>query len=451
MGICPLQTFLTKTEEDNISYHELDICLYFNPQRKETIMADEDVGFVDYFKICWQWKWIIFVITACFVALAVIFAYTQPPQFETTFTLMIFQTKTYNPGEEKSRYIMMKNYPAMATNHTTLQQLVTKYKLDEEPYNMRPQDLAKKIEAKVNKDSHLIEVTVTFYEKQLTFDIARDVADMTIKLNNSLKSKEIEQSLAFLKDEVKESHRKYLIVEKEYREFISQASLKQLQIELDSQARVKKEFDKLYALALVDLEKNRNMLAALEEKKKKLSVKVTETNSLVNDSQYQQTLSKLSQSDLTALLNLKMDKDIMNPVYQKLEIIQLDLIAEVGGLERYVVALKEAVRKSEQLMKRLEADLTARTVERDFRKRDYTLAQVAYSKVFERYEDARVLISSRTNDIVILDEPFFPKKPISSKLIVLVFVALVLGFFVSLTATFLGESFKQIRASSQKS
>lgn len=382
-------------------------------------MEEDTIELIDYLRVIWKWKWMIIIGTlVCMVATGAV-SFLLPKIYQASVTFMVSEPKiAESSGVGTAQYFInypLKTYEGIIKNRLLEAKVIERLKLDLPPYEMTLDGLNKNITVDSSRDSKLISLKVEFPDPGLAQQIANELAVLAVDLSKTLTEKESVDSRDFIREQLEEAKLRLDQAEKALLAFQRTAQIDSLKKELEIQLALKGNFEIELENTEAALEQNKAKLQKIEEQFKAQDKTFKLASNLVEDSAYQQSLASLSKADIKALLGFNMEKEVQNPVYFHLESQLVDVVSSIGGLLAKKANLEASLKENAIKLRKLQDELVQKEIELGKLIRERELAQATYKMLTVRYDEARIQVASRTQELKIVDPATIPEKAIKPK------------------------------------
>lgn len=196
----------------------------------------DEIDLRAYLRILGKWRWAIALVTALAVITAGILSYfVLPPVYEASMLLMVANAApaqaVYRPQDEGLQGVVntvarlpqltLNSYVSQLTSPTLLARVVTALKLDEAGYTAGA--LAGMVQARVVKDTNLVQVTVSNTDADLAVQIANTLSREFLAFISRHNQEQMDKSVQFLQSQAADVDRDLTAAAAKLTEFESQA------------------------------------------------------------------------------------------------------------------------------------------------------------------------------------------------------------------------------------
>ena len=419
-------------------------------------MEEDTIELIDYLRVIWKWKWIIIIGTfVCIVATGAV-SFLLPKSYQASVTFMVSEPKMAEASNfGNAQYFIsyplqtylsypLQTYEGIIKNRLLEAKVIERLKLDLPPYEMTLGDINGTIAVEFLRDSRLIRLKVEFPDPELAQQIANELAILAVDLNKTLTEKESVDYRDFIREQLEEAKLRLDQAEKALLDFQRTAQIESLTKELEIQLALKENFEIELENTETVLEQNKATLQRIEEQFKTQEKTFKLVSNLVEDPAYQQSLATLSKADIKALLGFNMEKEVQNPVYFHLENQLVDVISSIGGLLAKKANLEASLKENVTRLKKLQEELAQKEIELGKLERERELAQATYKMLTLRYDEARIQVISRTQELKIVDPATIPENSIKPKKKLITGIAGIVSFLFLVLASFFINYIKSV-------
>ncbi len=252
----------------------------------EIVDPMDTIDLRQYVGILRKWRWVVVLITSMSVLTAgVVSFFVLPPVYETKVTMLVSQPATQRTTREETGVeavaSAVSRLPEMTLN-TYVGQVLSPYFLDQVAAAMKfdrnvlgAKELASMVEARVIKDTNLIEVKVTNTDRALAAEIANTLSRQFLEFISKNSQDQMGKSVKFLEEQMALVKKDLDAANIRMKKMKSESSaIEMLQNEVDTRfqmlAKLREQLmnaEAEQALVSAGLEKAREILAAFREQK----------------------------------------------------------------------------------------------------------------------------------------------------------------------------------------
>ncbi len=337
--------------------------------------------------------------------------FVLPLIYETRVTFMVLESKLIRRNLE-GRKLDIDTYLNFVNNDFIYHKIYEKLDIQNK-YEMDFEQFKRSFEVTSVEDTAIIKLLVTFQNPEISFKIAKILADEALELNNQVIEKEVHSGYRFSETQVQAASTQLETARKALDTFIAQHPVPQMAMEMDLL---------------------RNRIAI--EKNGELAVFPAIESAIVASSLNPQIM----QSGMTpkAFTSLTRIQEEIAETEAKLMVAKADnrKIELAGRLKELNVQLK----KKQQILAELKSQirkLGAQYYSLKFQyialKSEFTSAQKGYEKIYQTGIESKTEIIGKTKEMTIIDPAVKPEKPVFPKLI----FTILGGFFLGILSVFM--------------
>ena len=410
-------------------------------------MERKGIELIEYFRIIWKWKiFIITLVVVCVVG-SLVGSIFLPKIYRASVIFMVSEPKIAEVNSSGVAQLLMsfpqKTFERIIKNRSLELKIIDKFKLNEPPHGMDLDELDERILVDTLKDTKLIELKVEFTDARLAREIANSLAELALELNSRLIEEEAAISTNFLKLQLEEAKERLTQSEGAVLDYRRKAQIETLKKELEIALSQRGKFQTL----LSDIEEQivgyQARLKEIREQFKAQDKTFKLLSNLVEDPSYQQSLATLTETDIKNLLGFNMEKEEVNPVYFHLEQQLVDSVTAIGGLIARQQKVQSYLAENAAILKSLEAELATKEITLSQLIRERDLNNDNYLLLAQRYNEARVQVTSRTPELKIVDPAITPQKPVKPKIMLNGMVAGMISLILAVFFVFIWEYVKR--------
>jgi uncharacterized protein involved in exopolysaccharide biosynthesis len=307
-------------------------------------------------------------------------------------------------GESDVRDERAKDFVTLLENHATALDAIRRFKLDEAPYNLGPEEfLLRSVRAEQIGATNLLRLNVRLADPRLAAEIANDMAGRARDLTQRLTQDETTQARASLAGQLTESRTRLESVQAELEKVKSDAQYDLLKKDIEVQLAQRKDLRE----TLVKIAGERAWQTRAEAELARRTRIDTLTRTVIDaDSAAREAVRNTTSS---SLLGLTLKNEFVNQGYDELDGSlsksradlsgyekQRDELVRASGLDKPALARLSQLYALETRVARLETELE--------------IARRSYLDVALAYEQARTQVASRSATLQIVDPALVPNR-----------------------------------------
>ncbi|HWP47320.1 MAG TPA: Wzz/FepE/Etk N-terminal domain-containing protein [Candidatus Limnocylindrales bacterium] len=378
---------------------------------KTDVEEADETSLMDYLKVLWKWKYLIIGGTLLCMILAAIISLLMPKVYRATALLLITDPKI--GGNVGVRLPPIETYVGIIKSQTVAKEILEKFSLDKPPYNLTLESLMDGMISVVPlRGTNLIRINVEYTNPEKARDIANMVAVSAVELNKALNEDETVKSRDFLKTQLDEASEALAKAEQELLAFKETSEIDKLRKEVEILLKGKERLE-LELLEINQIIEEQNTVVDVLGKKlgneKKILVL---SRSISNDSIMKDVVQEVSKLPPLDLLGIQAKDEQVNPLYQELEPKLVEALSGLEGLKVRKAVLARDLEANGKRLTDLQKDLAQREIKLENLTRTYELAKEVYKSLKQRFEEARIQVASKTQELKVVDSAVIPENPI---------------------------------------
>ncbi len=343
-----------------------------------------------------RWR-LLLLLALVGVAIGAAISRLARPVYESGVTLAVVTAP-------EQRADQVKAFVTLLENHTTASDIIRRFKLDEGPHNLGPEEfLLRNTRAEQIGQTNLVRLTVRLSDPKLAADVANDMAGRARDLVQRLAQEETVLARDQLAVQLAESRQRLDTAQAELERVKREGQLDLLQRDVDTLLEQRQELRNL----TVKIAGARASLARAEAelgRRKRIDLL---TRSIDGDTTLREAAR---QSGVPNVLGLQLKNEFVNQSYDDLDDRvsasraelsgfeqQRDQLIHVSGLDAPQLTKLSQLYALETRVTRLETDIE--------------LAKRVYLEIASRYEQVRMQVAGRTATLQIVDPAFVPTRP----------------------------------------
>jgi len=419
-------------------------------KHEEVVEESDEIDLIDYVNVLWKWKGLIIGGTIlCMVAAAVI-SLTMPNVYRATSLLLVSDPKFERT--DFARLPSIDTYVAMIKSQAIARKVLEELGLNKPPYQIALESLINgMVSVAPIRGTTLIRIDVEYTDPEKARDIANAVAASASELNKALNEDEAVRSRDFLKAQLDEISLTLSKAEQELLAFKETSEIAVLKKEIDILLKEKETIEQGFTgegkvgtqAGLLEIDRaieEKNIVIDTLTKKLGSEKKILElSRSISNDSVMQDIVKETSNLPTSTLLGLQIKNEQVNPLYMELEPELVKTHYSLESLKARKVALIKDLESTEKRLIDLQKELAQREMKLENLTRAYELTKEIHKSLKQKFEEARLLVAAKTQELKIVDPAITPKSPIKPNRKANVFIAGAAGFMSLILLAFVLE------------
>jgi uncharacterized protein involved in exopolysaccharide biosynthesis len=390
---------------------------------KTDIEEADETGLIDYLKVLWKWKRLIIGGTLLCMIVAAVVSLMMPKVYRATALLLVVNPKI--GGNEGVRLPPIETYIGIIKSQTIAKGVLEKFSLDKPPHNLTFENLINgMVSVTPIKGTNLIRIEVEYTDPEKARNIANAMAISAVELNKALNEDETIKSRDFLKTQLDEASQALAEAEQELLAFKETAGIAKLRKDIEILLEEKRRIE----IGIGEGEKERadpgllGIDRAIEEKNAVVEVlarrlenekKILElSRSITDDAMMQEVIKETSNLPISALLGIQVKNEQVNPLHQALEPILVEARSNLEGLKAKKAILVADLGGVEKQLADLQKELAQKEMKLENLVRTYELNKEIYKSLKQRFDEARIQVASKTQELKVVDSAIIPENPI---------------------------------------
>ena len=380
----------------------------------------DDLSLVQYLQMVWRYRYWLVAGTVLGAVVAIVVIVTTPRTYEATAVLIMANSKL---GQEGPTALSVATVRELVTTRAAAAKVIVQTGLDKAPYRMTAARLLNAVRVDEVRGTTVVRVSARLTDPDLATRVANGLAAAAIDQLQRSNTNEVKQTRDLIKLQKDAA-------EKALRE--AQGNL--LTFKRTAQLDLKRRD---VATMLDQRQELGSLLVAIEEQKAWLARAQTELSgrtrvlTLSRSLDTEGTIAGAARS--TPVTPLQMNEQLLDPVFSAIEQEAALRKAQLSALEKkrseFVDRYKINAAEQSRLAALYTGEITQARLEAD-----HQLANMLYSEIVKKYEDARLQVLSRTAELQILDPATIPDSHIAPRPKLYFLMGLLIGFAAALVA-----------------
>lgn len=407
---------------------------------------DEEISLREMLETLWRRRAIVAGVTGlALLAATVLSLWVLPPVFEARVVLAVSPPREPAPDTRPGGDGLLDSvglslpsgleaYRIQLTHPDVLQKAIARTRL-----KLSPEELASSVEARVLKDTNLIEVRVRRGSAQEAALLANALVEEYVAHMGDLGAERSSTAAAYLKDRMAEAEKALADAMREWKEFLAsprgtEELRAEIQARVDSLTSIRREVENL----AVEAEALSAALAEARSVADQQPPLLEARRSLVQDDALREFLAGLPGSSRTALSAVAVVDEEVNPAHVEAVNRLNDLRVRLAECVRRREALLKAVASAERELEGLRLELAERELEEQRLQARLQTLKDAYLELSRRYEEVRMAEPSRLAQasIQVVAPAVVPREPVRPRKALNIAVAGVLGLMAGVFLAF---------------
>jgi uncharacterized protein involved in exopolysaccharide biosynthesis len=343
-------------------------------------------------------------------------------QYEAVVTLTVNQ-----PRGEAAVPVNPANYRALVENYSIVAVAIKNADLEQGPRAISPRDFIRKsLTVEEVRGTNLIRIHVRLHDPELAARVANDLARLAVDLNRRVSTEEGTSMRDQLKTQASEAEQRLRQTEKVLVEFEREHNLEVLKADVEGMLKQRE--------TLAEIDSSLSGERAHEEassREQRLRPPVLTLNRAIDTDPTMLELARDQSSGGQSPLRFGLQTEESNKVYQTVDELVIRSRARVAQLEqarKQILAASAGMAEGGRL-----AEYYALEIEKARLEADVALARKVYEDVAFRYEQARVVVTSGSAQLQIVDAGVPSDVPVSWPVTVWIFLGGLVGVAAAFT------------------
>jgi polysaccharide biosynthesis transport protein len=395
----------------------------------------EDHALADALSLLWARRFLLLLAVLGAGALALLISINLPKTYRATATLMVADAKM--GGETPSDLRYGETYAALLRNPSIATNVVKA--LDLEPAGITPNKLTTMLGVRSVPGTLLISLYLEHGDAALAAKIVNAQATQAVDVSRAMLNTDLSDTRSYLQEqvasaqaEVKAREADLLKVKSEFQVESDTARLKRL-------VEVRGVVEEQYAKAAQDAAGAAQGAKAIRDALAGQSRLLTLNRQVVDDPALKEAAAADRPRTSAELLGLRMQEQVVNPLYEQSEPELVKASAEAAGATARRDAAQQQLKSNLQEIQALERNLAVGSTRLESAKREYELAKAGYETLSKSYERARLSVRSGVPELKLLHPAVADPHPVGPRIKLNVTIAVVASFILAVFSLLLGD------------
>ncbi len=413
---------------------------------------EEEISLRELIETLIRGKVIIAITTIVAILISGVFSFfIISPTYQAKTTLLVNLPNTSNRETDSTLSVFLESisqYPIMTVetlrtqvkNPEVLQTVLDTVELTGRKLTL-PQ-LEQKINAQSVKDTNLLEISVKDQDPAFASDVANIIARELIKFINEQNKQIMNQSVAYLENQLKIEGEKLDEAVAELQEFLSQSpGVEELSQDIDAKLEQLTEFKNTKVIQQIELEKLKSSLASAQKELEKTQKNITTKRSVIDDPLISGLIQDAKDLDTSSLSKLDLETEEINPVYLLISATISTYKIDIAQIETELKGLNREINQLTNQLEKLNAEYAQKRTQHDQLLDRVNTLRSTYQAFASKYEEARIAASAEMGDntLTIMTSAQTPEQPISPNKKLNLAIAGVLGIMIGVFIVFFRE------------
>ncbi len=380
-----------------------------------------------------RWHWVVGFAAAVFVAAFLFALLLMENEYEASVKLLVSKSKA---GEkiEPVDFTMkdLDTYAHLIGSRDVLAEAIEKFELNKPPFSYRIKELESMVRVEPVRNTEILQIRVTMSDPGKARDLANFLAQRAIENNFELLIAESKQSREMFQEEVDRARKHLEEAGDALSRFMAQSKTAASgQYFLSSQEALwKLKQDRSFNIALRD-ESRAKIDSLLEILRDEPEIRVLKRGISEERDLLDLARKKTPQVSLEDLLRLRIDNENVNYAYDKAKAELIDASKDYFGAIAHVQAIDEEIRAMEEEIRIAEQEMA----EKKRRENELDVATNDYREVSMKNAEAKTMITSERQDLVVIEHAALPEEPAGPQRLVIALSAAIFAFLLALAVS----------------
>ena len=396
----------------------------------------------DYVAVLWRRRFLLLAFVAAAGIAAFAIATLATPIYEARATVLVLAPKLDNAP---TAVMSSSNFRPLLSNRGVASRVIAEFNLDQPPLDLTPDRFVAGVVA-VNDvyNTSLLEVAVRLPDPALAAKVLNRMLELALELNRRVSQNESIYARDVIKAERDAARSRKDELQTRLLAFKRESQLDLVRRDVDVLLGQRGDLARL----LVAIEAEKSRIAAAQKELPNHERIHTLNRSIDKDPALLEAARAGSSAQGSAVLDLTLSDQLVNPVYKSLEQQIADGSTMLAALEQERDELVQKGGVGGSTLAQL-TEFYRKEIELAALQADFDLATRVYTDLATRYEQARVQVTSRSADLQVIDPAMPPARPVWPRrgLMTLTAVAgaLLFGVILVIVGEFLRRDLAPVR------
>lgn len=383
----------------------------------------DDLDLRQYIRTLWRSR-VLILATALLCATATfVLGITSERRYEAVVSLAVSRPKLATGTSDTTA---VANFIPFVASRSVAAQVIKEFELDKPPHGVsQTAFFGSVVTVEEVKNSTIILVRGSLRDPELVTRLVNRVAELGVQAARNASLQEALQARDDIKLQFDESSQRNERAESRLQKFREATQIEVMKEDVEAALLERSLFLKLS----LEIEAQRSKLAMGErELASRTKIDIVK-RSIDSEPVLVESARRAANGQTSELLGLQLRSEVVNPVYQDLDIEVAKTRLELAGLERQKAQMMARKLNAPHLKElndlyAAEAELSGLEMERD-------LARKLYQEVATSYETARLTVAGRSSALQIVGAAGVPDRPVSRAIVQKTVIAFVVGLVLS--------------------
>jgi len=401
----------------------------------------DDHALADALTLLWVRRFHVLAAVVGAGVIALFISANLPKTYRSTATLMIADAKMGGEAPSDLRY--GETYAALLRNPSIATNVVKNLELERN--GITPNQLNAMLGVRSVPGTLLISLYLDLGDPVLAAKIVNAQAAGAVEMSRAMLTTDLSDTRSYLQQQVAAAQAEVKAREAELLQAKSEFQVESDAERLKRLVEVRKTIDEQHAKAAQDAAGAEQGARSMREALAGQSRLLTLNRQVVDDPAVKEAAAAERPRTSTELLGLRMQEQVVNPLYERSEPELLRASAEAAGAAARRGTAEQQLKTNLQEIKALERNLAIGSIRVESAKREYELAKAGYEALSKSYERARLSVRSGVPELKLLHSAVPDPHPIGPRILLNTAIAVVAGFILAVFALLLADYMRASR------
>jgi uncharacterized protein involved in exopolysaccharide biosynthesis len=406
-----------------------------------TTAPRDDHALADALTLLWARRFHVLLAVVGAAGIALLISVNLPKAYRATATFMIADAKMGGETPSDPRY--GETYAALLRNPSISTNVVKDLGLERS--GITPNQLSSMLGVRSVPGTLLISLYLEFGDPTIAANIVNAQAARAVEMSRTMLDTDLSDTRSYLQQQVASAQ-----VDLKAREAELLKVKSEVQVESDTErlkrlVEVRGTIAEQHAKAAQDAAGAEQGAKAIREALAGQTRLLTLDRQVVDDPALKEAAAAERPRTSSELLGLRMQEQVVNPLYERSEPELVKASAEAAGAAARRGAAESQLKTNLQEIQALERNLAVGSTRLEAAKREYELAKGSYETLSKSYERARLSVRSGIPELKLLHPAVPDPNPVGPRVLLNASIAAVAGFILAIFALLLGDYMRAAR------
>jgi uncharacterized protein involved in exopolysaccharide biosynthesis len=405
----------------------------------------DDHALADALMLLWARRLHILLAVAGAALIAFVVSSSLPKTYRATATFVIADAKFPTGGQDAPtdlRYV--ETYASLLRNPSVSAAVVKELDLGRR-LGFTPSRLSSSLGVRSVPSTLLITLYMELGDPALAAEIVNAQAARATALSRTMLTSDLTDTRAYLQEQVAAAQTDLKAKEAELERVKREVRVESDTERLKRIIEVRGVIEEQYAKAAQDAAGAEQAVKAIRGALAGQSRLLTLNRQVVDDPALKEAASAERPRTPSELLGLRMQEQVVNPLYERSEPELVKAQAEAAGAAARRDAAAAQLKANLAEVRAIERDLAAGSVRLEAAKREYDLAKGTYEAFSKSYETSRLTVRAQVPELKLVHGAEPDPNPVGPRVLLNVTIAVVAGFILAVFAFLLGDYLRAAR------